>query len=224
MKDNMGRQRQPTTCRTHNLGLVGYDRAMQLQDRLVSARLIGEIPDTILLLQHPPLFTIGTSGGEENITAAKATLVKERLPIIHTDRGGNITCHGQGQLVGYPIFDLQNKGKDLHLYVRNLEETIIRTLHEFSIPAFRNSRYPGIWVYQRKICSLGIRVRHWVTKHGFALNVNNDLKHFSYIYPCGITNGEVTSMSQVLGHQIMIRDVIPYLLKSFSQVFRVSVN
>ncbi len=219
-----GMKGQTNICWQYNLGSVDYDSAMRLQDRLVSARLTDEIPDIILLLQHPPVFTIGTSGGEENITAPKAALVKEGMSVIYTDRGGNITYHGQGQLVGYLIFDLKTKGKDLHRYVHNLEEAVIRTLHEFSIPAHRDSRYPGVWVWQKKICSLGIRVRHWVTKHGFALNVNNDLKYFSYIYPCGITGREVTSMSQLLGREIMIEDVTPCLLNYISQVFRVSIQ
>ena len=208
-------------CWVYDLGLLDYESAMEFQDMLVSAGIASEVPDVIVLLQHPPVFTIGASGGEENITVPKGILAEERIPVIYTDRGGNITYHGPGQLVGYLIFDLRSRGRDVHQWVHNLEEVIIRMLHELSIPAHRD-KYPGVWVQQKKICSLGIRVTHWVTKHGFALNINNDLKYFSYIYPCGIPDREVTSMSQLLGHEIMIENVIPCLLKYLSQVFQVN--
>ncbi|MFC1980877.1 lipoyl(octanoyl) transferase LipB [Chloroflexota bacterium] len=215
---------QANICWAHNLGLVDYGKSMQLQDRLLSARAAGRIPDTILLLQHPPVLTIGSSGGDENISCSHDILTEEGITIIHTDRGGNITYHGPGQLVGYLIFDLRNMGKDLHQYVHDLEEAIIRTLAEFSIPAHRESRYVGVWVQQKKVCSLGIRVRHWITKHGFALNINNDLKCFSYIHPCGIDDREVTSISQLLGHEITVEDVIECLIEHLSQVFHVSIQ
>ena len=207
-----------------NLRVIGYEPAMHLQDRLVSARLNGDIPDTLLLLQHPPVLTIGTSGGEEYITTAKATLIQEGIAVTRTDRGGNITYHGYGQLVGYPILDLSSRGKDIHRYVRSLEEVIIRTLGDFSIPAYRDPMYPGVWAEEGKICSLGIRVRHWITKHGFALNVNNDLRHFSYIHPCGIVGRKATSMSQLLQCPVSIEEMIPSLLHHFARVFQVNIQ
>lgn len=210
-------------CQAYDLGLIEYNRAIQLQGQLVKARCASEIPDTILFLQHPPVLTMGASGGEENIVVTKDVLVNGGVAIVHTDRGGNITHHGPGQLVGYPIFDLNTKGKDFHQYVRNLEEVIIRTLRDYSIAAHRDRKNPGVWVGEEKICALGIRVTRWVTKHGFALNINNELKYFSYIHPCGLTNG-VTSMSRLLGHEVRIEDVMLCIIKHCSQVFNMAIE
>ena len=211
-------------CQAYNLGIVEYNKALQLQGRLVNARLAGDIPDTILFLQHPPVLTVGVFGGEENIIVPRDVLADEGVAIVRTDRGGNITCHEPGQLVGYPIFNLSTKGRDLHQYVRNLEEVIIRTLCDYSIDAQRDAKHPGVWVGERKICALGIRVTRWVTKHGFALNVNNELKHFSHVRPCGIANGEVTSMSRLLGHEVMIEDVMLRIVNHCTQVFNIAIE
>ena len=213
------------SCWAYSLGVVGYNEALQLQDKLLRDRLTGNVPDVILFLQHPPVLTIGVSEGEQNINVSKDTLANEGIEVLRTDRGGNITYHGPGQLVGYPILDLGTKGRDIHRYVRNLEEVIIRSLGDFSITGCRNSKYPGVWVGREKICAIGIRVAsRWCTKHGFALNVNNDLKYFSYIYPCGITDMGVTSMSQLLGHELRIEDVISSILRHLSQVFNVVIQ
>ena len=206
-------------CQAYYLDTVEYSEALRLQERLVKARIVGDIPDTILFLQHPPVITMGTSAREENIIAPKDSLKNEGLAIVYTDRGGDITVHELGQLVCYPVIDLKTKEKDLHLYVRNLEEVVIRTLSEFFITAHRESSYPGVWVAEEKICAIGIRVSKWVTKHGFALNVNNDLKYFSFVYPCGITDKRVTSMSQLLGHKLNMENVMLRIIENFSQVF-----
>jgi len=211
-------------CQAYDLGIIEYNKALQLQGRLVSARLANDIPDIILFLQHPPVLTIGVFGGEENIIVPRDVLADEGVAIVRTDRGGNITCHEPGQLVGYPIFNLNTKGRDLHQYVRNLEEVIIRTLCDYSIGAQRDSKHPGVWVGEEKICALGIRVTRWVTKHGFALNVNNELKHFSHVHPCGIANGGVTSMSRLLGHEVMIKDVMLCIVNHCTQVFNIAVE
>lgn len=211
-------------CRVFNLGLIGYTEALHLQDSLVRERIAGNVPDTILLLQHPPTITIGASGGEENILTSRDILAQQGISIFHTDRGGNITWHGPGQLVGYPIFDLGSRGMTLHHYVWSLEKVIIDTLHEFSIPAHRDHKYPGVWVGQNKICSLGIRISRWVTKHGFALNASNDLKYLSYIRPCGIADRGVTSMSQQLGRRIAVEDVVSSLLEHLPRVFRINLR
>lgn len=216
---------KPDLCWAYSLGLIRYAEALELQDKLLQARASGSVPDVLLLLQHPPVFTIGTSDGERNILVSRDTLAGEGIEVFRTDRGGSITYHGPGQLVGYPIFDLKTKSKDIHRYVRNLEEVVIRTLRDFSITAHRDSRYPGVWVGQEKICALGIRIsRHWCTKHGFALNINNNLRHFAYIYPCGIMDRGVTSMSQLLGSKLRIEDVVPGILKYFSQVFDIVIQ
>ena len=194
MNGGVGGTSKAELCQAYILGVTGYNEALQLQEQLVKAHLAGEIPNTILFLQHPPVLTIGTSG-EENIIASLDKLANEGVEIIHTDRGGNITYHGPGQLVGYLIFNLNDDSKDVHQYVHNLEEVIIRMLQDYSIAAHRDSMYPGVWVGEEKICALGIRITNWVTKHGFALNINNELKYFSYINPCGITDRGVTSLS-----------------------------
>jgi len=211
-------------CRTYDLGTVEYNKSLQLQNNLVSARIAGEIPDTMLFLQHFPVLTIGVSGKEEDIIVPEDLLDDEDIAVFYTDRGGGVTYHGPGQLVGYLIFDLQTKGKDIHRFVRNLEEVIIRTLDTFSIPAYVDPQYPGVWVEQAKICALGIRVTRWVTKHGFALNVNTDPRHFSFIIPCGITDRQVTSMSQLLGHDIALEDVTSCILEQCAEVFDIDIK
>ena len=213
-----------TLCQTYDLGIVEYDKSLQLQNNLVSARIAGEIPDTMLLLQHLPVLTLGVSGKEEDIIVPRDLLDDEDIAVFHADRGGGVTYHGPGQLVGYLIFDLQTKGKDIHQFVRNLEEVIIRTLASFSIPAYADPQYPGVWVGQDKICALGIRVSRWVTKHGFALNVNTDLKYFTFIIPCGITGRQVTSMSQLLGHDIALEDVASCILEQCAEVFSIDIK
>ncbi|MFC1981270.1 lipoyl(octanoyl) transferase LipB [Chloroflexota bacterium] len=211
-------------CRAYDLGIIGYNKALKLQEGLVKARCANEIPDIILFLQHTPVLTIGASGGEENLVVSKDALVKDGVAIVHTDRGGNITCHEPGQLVSYPIFDLSTRSRDIHQYVRNLEEVVIRALHDYSIIGRRDSRYPGVWVGEEKICALGIRITKWVTKHGFALNVNNELKYFSYIHPCGISNRGVTSMSRLVGQKLMIEDIILCVINHCSKVFNLSIE
>jgi lipoyl(octanoyl) transferase len=211
-------------CQACYLGVIEYAEALRLQERLVAARIAGDIPDTILFLQHPPVITMGISAREENIIASKESLKNEGIAVVCTDRGGDITVHEPGQLVCYPVFDLKTKARDLHLYVRNLEEAVIRTLSEFSIAAHRESRYPGVWVGDEKICAIGIHVEQWVTKHGFALNVNNDLRCFSFVHPCGITDKRVTSMSRLLGHKLHMENVMLRLIENCSQVFRSDIK
>jgi len=211
-------------CRVFNLDTVDFAEASHLQSELIELRLAGRIPDVILFLQHPPVLTIGAFGGEQNVMVPRDVLEKEGISVTHTDRGGDVTYHGPGQLVGYPILDLKTRGRDLHQYVHDLEEVVISTLGDYSISAHRDPDYPGIWVGQEKICAMGIRVAHWVTKHGFALNVNNDLKPFSYINPCGIVDRGVTSMRQLLGQELEIRDVINSMIRHFSVVFDTNVH
>lgn len=213
-----------TLCQAYDLDIVEYGKALRLQDELVKARLVNDIPDVILFLQHPPVLTIGASGGEQNITVSKDVLTKEGITTFHTDRGGDATYHEPGQLVGYLIFNIETRGKDIHKYVRDLEEVIIKTLHDYAIAAQRDPKYPGVWVGSEKICALGIRLTKWVTKHGFALNINNTLRCASYIHPCGITNRGVTSMSLLLGHGLIIEDVISCVIKHSSQVFDITIQ
>ncbi|MFC1914013.1 lipoyl(octanoyl) transferase LipB [Chloroflexota bacterium] len=211
-------------CHIYDIGLVDYAETSQLQEELMQLRIEGRIADVVLLLQHPPVLTIGASGGEENIIASRNMLDLQDMPIMQTDRGGNITHHGPGQLVGYLVFDLKDRGRDLHQYMRNLEEVVIRTLRDFGIEGSRDHEYPGVWVGQEKICAVGVRVRRWVTKHGFALNVNNNLKAFSYINPCGIIGRQVTSMQRLLGYNLKSEEVISRVSQHLLQIFDIHIE
>jgi lipoate-protein ligase B len=204
------------------LGLVPYERALDLQQRLAQARKDGRIGDVLLLLQHPPVFTIGRFRGEADITVPAKTLAREGIALVHTNRGGSITFHGPGQLVGYPILHLKENGLGVREYIRKLEETIIMTLLTLGIQGRRITEYPGVWAGEKKICSIGIHASHNITTHGFALNVNNDLRYFRYVRPCGLSGDVMTSVSELLGHRVELKTVIEKLLLSFSDTFCLS--
>ena len=210
-------------CRVYELGVLEFEKALQLQDYLTLARCAGDIPDTIILLQHPSIFTFGRSTREEDIVVPRSSHDIEGITILQTDRGGSVTYHGPGQLVLYLILNLKAKGIGIHQYVHNLEEVVIRTLDDFCIKSFRDSRYPGVWVGSEKICALGVRVRRWCTKHGLALNVNTDLRYFDYIVPCGILGSRVTSMAKVLGYEVAIEDVASRILEHCAQIFDLTI-
>jgi lipoate-protein ligase B len=222
--DRHGGTRIAEYCRAHYLGVVGYVEAQQLQEQLVRARITGDVPDTLLLLQHLPVITMGASAKEDNIVVPRKRLADEGVPTVYSDRGGCVTVHELGQLVGYPILDLSTKGRDLHQYVWNLEQAVIGFLSDYSIVAHRDPDHPGVWVGGYKICAVGIRVSRWVTKHGFALNANNDLKYFSYVHPCGIADRGVTSMSQLLGHDVDLKDVMLGIIEHCSRALGLAIK
>jgi len=211
-------------CLVCDLGLVDYQKGLLLQERLLNSRKCGAISDVLLLLQHPSVFTMGRSGIVENIIVPEETLVKEGIPVFHTNRGGDITYHGPGQLVGYPILNLRENGLTVHQYVWDLEEIVIRTLADFGIDGQRISGLRGVWVGRQKICALGLRISREVSMHGFALNVNTNLKYFTYIIPCGITGVSITSVSKLLGHEVKIGEIQENLLRHFSQVFKLTLE
>jgi len=169
------------------LGIEEYGKIFQLQKQLNHARQNGSLPDTVILLEHHPCFTVGRRGGIGHILVSNQFLDQEGIRVYETDRGGDITYHGPGQLVCYPILDLNGFGCDVHGYARRMEETLIRTLESFGIAAGRKEGYPGVWAGAAKIGAEGIAIRHWVTMHGVSLNVCPDLRHFSFIVPCGIS-------------------------------------
>ena len=210
------------TCIAPYLGIVPYERALKLQQELAQARKDGRIGDVLLLLQHPPVFTLGRFRGEEDMTVPPETLAREGIAVVHTNRGGSITFHGPGQLVGYPILNLKENGLGVREYIRKLEETIIMTLLTLGIQGRRMTEYPGVWVGEKKICSIGIHASHNITTHGFALNVNNDLRYFRYIRPCGLSSDVMTSVSELLGHRIEMETVVGKLLPAFSETFCLS--
>jgi len=222
LKREAGYQRN--YCEVRKLGVIDYDDASNLQRELVHARLKGELPDTLLLLQHPAVITIGKSGSEENLIASKEVLRQKGFSLFYVDRGGDITSHSPGQLVGYSIMDIVDRRLDPYSYIDHLEKVLIQTLRYFSIIAHRLPKYRGIWLGQEKICSIGVKFNRTVSSHGFALNVNNDLNLFSYIHPCGIADVKMTSMSKALRREVTVEEVIPRLIEEFSVVFQTTVG
>jgi lipoyl(octanoyl) transferase len=205
---------------TIDWGRTEYQAALEQQKALVSLRLIGEVPDTLVFTEHDSVFTIGMrQDAQQNLIWNEAQLKAKGVQVIRSNRGGDITYHGPGQIVGYPIISLQAR-RDLHAYLRDLEEVVIRTLATFGLQTARRDGKTGIWLDARKICAIGVAVRSWVTYHGFALNVNPDMSHFAGIVPCGITDGTVTSMQAELGKTIDIDDVQARLAVEFKYVFR----
>jgi lipoyl(octanoyl) transferase len=201
-----------------------YSDAYHLQRRLALQRMQGQISDMLLLLEHPPTITVGKSGKLENVLVSKEQLAEKGISLFFADRGGDVTYHGPGQLVAYPIIDLRSRGEDIRRYVRDLEEVIMRTLDDFSIKAHRNETHIGVWVGERKIAAIGIGVKRWVTMHGFALNVRPNCEHFSLIKPCGIPDKGVTSISEVLCQDVAMERVIEKVVAYFSQVFDAGIR
>lgn len=205
----------------HWLGRVLYAEGVDLQKRLVEQRKTGAIPDQLLLLEHPPVITLGvkTRDDRTHIVATPETLEDEGVEVFESGRGGDVTYHGPGQLVGYPIIDLRPDRCDVHRYVRDLEEVLIQTVARFGIVAQRASGLTGIWVDDRKLAAIGVRIARWITSHGFALNVTTKLEHFNLIIPCGIADKGVTSLAQLTGRQIDITSVTPAITEAFEAVF-----
>ena len=204
-------------CCLRQLGRVGYGRALELQQEAAADRKQGLIPDQLLLLEHPHVITLGRNGHMENLLASGEVLSRGGIQFHPSDRGGDITYHGPGQLVGYPIMDLRDWKRDVGAYVRGLEQAVIDTLAEFGIQAGRVQGCTGVWVDQAKIAAIGVHISRWVTSHGFALNVNTDLSYFQYIVPCGLTK-PVTSMAQ-LGVRAPLNEVARTFATHFLRVF-----
>lgn len=202
-----------------DLGLIPYRRAWEMQHCLMSARQEGG-EDTLLLVEHPSVFTLGFHGNASNMLMPESFLQSKGIECIRIERGGDITYHGPGQLVVYPILNLRDLGLGVKAYVNLLEETVIRTLADFGIESWRNPGAPGVWMgigtaRERKICALGVKCSHFVTMHGLALNVNTDLTPFGYINPCGFQDKGVTSMALELGEQVDIEEVKKILTGHF---------
>lgn len=200
-----------------DLGRVGYSEAWDLQRSLADRRKRGEIPDQLLLLEHPHVLTLGRNGHIENVLASPERLQQMGVEFHEIDRGGDITYHGPGQIVGYPILDLREWKRDVVAYVRGVEEAIILSLAVFGIDAGREAGATGVWVNGAKVCAIGVHISRWVTTHGFALNWTTDLSYFQYIVPCGLTK-PVTSMER-LGVNVPRQAVHDAIVASFAQVF-----
>jgi lipoyl(octanoyl) transferase len=204
-------------CAVRKLGRMDYGAALNLQRQLVEARKAGAVPDQLLLVEHPHVITMGRNGHMENLLAGESVLARAGIAFYPTDRGGDVTYHGPGQLVGYPILDLREWRRDVGAYVRAIEQTIIDTLADYSIEAGRIPKLTGVWVGERKIAAIGVHLSRWVTSHGFALNVRTDLSYFQYIVPCGLTK-PVASMAQ-LGVHASVEEVSRRLAAHFGRVF-----
>jgi len=206
-------------CELRNLHLVTYENGLHLQQRLVELRQADAIPDQLLLLEHPPVITLGRGGDAANLLADEDSLRKLGVRFYETTRGGDITYHGPGQIVGYPILHLGENNRDVRKYVTNIEEVLIRTVAEYGITATRAEGKRGIWVGNDKIAAIGVRIARWVTSHGFALNVNTNLDHFQLITPCGIRGAGVTSIAKEIGRELPIEETRQFIVKHFSNVF-----
>jgi lipoyl(octanoyl) transferase len=201
--------------------MVKYDAALELQKQLVEERKADRIPDQLLLLEHPPVITLGVRSRDDrsHVLATPEALAREGVELVETGRGGDVTFHGPGQLVGYPILDLRPDRLDVHRYVRDLEDVLIRTVRGFGLDADRIAGLTGVWTSEEKIAAIGIRISRWITSHGFALNVTTDLSYFGLIVPCGITDRGVTSLAARLGRPVSLDEVIPPLVTNFAHVF-----
>ncbi|MCK4416649.1 MAG: lipoyl(octanoyl) transferase LipB [Candidatus Latescibacteria bacterium] len=229
-----------------NLGIIGYNEAYSQQQELIAKRWRNQIGDTILLLEHRPVITLGKGSHRENLLVSSKKLQAMGIEVVEIDRGGDVTLHSPGQLVCYLIFDLRQQGRDIHQYLRNLEEVIIQLLKDYEIQAEQMKGYTGVWVNtqrhddekrktakqplhpssfvsslssHKKIASIGIGVKHWISYHGVALNVNNDLSYFSLIHPCGMAGLQLTSMSRLLGEKVDITNLTSRLVGHFERVF-----
>lgn len=203
------------------LGIVAYGDALDLQQSLVTKRKSGAIPDQLLLLEHPPVITLGVKARNDrsHILATADELATEGVEVFESGRGGDVTYHGPGQLVGYPILDLRPDRCDVHRYVRDLEEVLIRAVRRYGIESTRSAGLTGTWVGNQKIAAIGVRIARWVTSHGFALNVSTNLAHFGLIVPCGLSDKGVTSIEQLASGAVTMASVQNTISDAFSEVF-----
>jgi lipoyl(octanoyl) transferase len=222
-------------CKRIDLGLIGYREAVALQQRLVAARKLAAVPDLLLFCEHPHVITLGRNGKRENLRVSEDLLSRQGVEFHHTNRGGDITYHGPGQIVGYPILDLNGIRRDVVWYVRQLEQCMIHATSSFGIEAFRVPGCTGVWVQagapieaasggdhfrpKEKLASIGVHISRWVTSHGFAYNVSTDLRCFDLITPCGIADCRVTSLEKLLGHSVSRPEAMARLSDGFSEAF-----
>ena len=219
----------------HDLGLLDYQQAVDYQTKIFNKIIDQKLKNRksvnkeitqnhLIFVEHPNVYTLGKSGDINNLLLSKEDLEKKEIQFFNTNRGGDITCHGPGQIVCYPILDLDNFFSDIHKYLRYLEEVVIQTLNEFGIKSERSPDETGVWIEpkqisERKMCAMGVKASRWVTMHGFALNVDNDLSYFKNIIPCGILNKSVTSITNEIANQVDKSDVKEKIIKNFENIF-----
>lgn len=213
---NQSTSRELLVC---DLGLIDYKNAWDLQLEIHKKRRFNEIKDILLLCEHAHTYTLGKVAEKKNLIFSENELEQNNISVYEIDRGGDITYHGPGQIVGYAIIYLEDWKKDTHLYLRSLEEVLIKTCSNYGINAGRNEKFTGVWIENRKICAIGIKVSRWITMHGFAFNVNTDLELFNGIIPCGIQDKQVTSLKKELNHDIDISKSKKKIIENFKEVF-----
>lgn len=211
-------------CNVEWLGRIDYPAALDMQRERVDARKAGRIPDTLLLLEHPHVYTLGRNARRENILASPERLAALGAAVFETDRGGDVTYHGPGQLVGYPIFDLNGHRRDVRWYMRSLEEVFIRVTAGYGIHAGRLDGLTGVWVGEAKLVAMGVHISRWVTSHGFAFNVSTDLRYFERIVPCGLRDKGVTSLERLLSRRIELEDAAERVVEVFGAVFHMEMR
>ncbi len=202
-----------------DLGTIDYKEAWELQRYIFDQRYKNEIDDTLLLLEHPQTYTLGKTADRQNLVGNEEYIRKNNISVYDIDRGGDITYHGPGQIVGYPIFNLNDWKKDTHKYLRALEEILIQTCADYGLTAEKNTKYTGVWIEDRKIGAIGIKVSRWITMHGFAFNVNTDLSLYNGIIPCGINDKGITSLKKELNREIDIQEVKTKILNQILKIF-----
>jgi lipoyl(octanoyl) transferase len=207
------------TCKFENLGVVDYADGLRQQRERVAARKAGVIPDTLLLLEHPHVYTLGRNAKTENLLLSAEQVAARGAQVFEIDRGGDVTYHGPGQLVGYPILDLAKHRRDIAWYMRCLEEVLIAVAQDYGIHAGRLAGAPGVWVGNDKVAAMGVHISRWVTSHGFAFNVNTDLRYFDWIVPCGLRDKGVTSLQKLLGRPVEMEEVAGRVVRHFGRVF-----
>jgi lipoate-protein ligase B len=208
-----------------NCGLRPYGEMLELQRSIARARISGEIDqDVLLLVEHPPVITLGRSSKDAHLLANPDQLRNRGVDVFEVERGGDVTFHGPGQLVGYPIVDLKRHKQDLHWYLRQVEEILVRALHDFGIAGERVSKYTGVWTNGRKIASIGVHARDWVTWHGLALNVSTELSYFDLIVPCGIPDVAMTSIQREIGRDVTIEEVSRAVARSAAEVLNLDLR
>jgi lipoic acid synthetase/lipoyl(octanoyl) transferase len=202
-----------------DLGLIDYEKCYTMQREMVVRRRLGEIDDTLMLAEHNSVFTVGRMGSEENLLVDEGYLRQKDIKVLHVDRGGDITFHGPGQLVLYPIIELKGKWRDLHKYMRNLEDVAIKFLKRYSVSSGRRSGKTGVWASGKKVASIGIGVSNWITYHGLSINIGTDLEFFDMINPCGLRGVKMTSLKVLAGRNVSMEDAKNAIISDFNSVF-----
>lgn len=207
-----------------DLGHRDYKEVWELQKIIHQKRVDGIIANTLLLVEHNPVITMGKSGNENNLLIPFNVLKEEGISYYHIERGGDVTYHGPGQLVGYPIFNVRDGLAGIHPFIERIEDTIIATISEFGIKGEKREKLIGVWANGGKLCSIGIAVKRWVSFHGFALNVNTDLNYFDLMIPCGLKNIKMTSMQKILNRKVPMEDVKKIAIKNFGILFQKGIK